>query len=127
MTSLPRILVIDDDSAFRTILRVMLETAGYEVQDAADGKAGVARYRQERSDVVLMDILMPEQEGLQTIRELLHTDPQAKIIAMSAGGEGPTGHLSIALRFGARRTLRKPFSRTELLAALTEVLGAEKR
>ena len=118
-----RILVIDDDPAFRALMRVMLETSGYEVQEAGDGKAGVARYREEPSDVVITDILMPEQEGLETIRDLRHLDPQAKIIAMSVGGEGPTGYLSIAVKFGAHRILHKPFSRDELLAAVADVLA----
>jgi two-component system chemotaxis response regulator CheY len=115
-----RILVVDDDAMFRALLRVML--VGYEVQEAVDGKAGLANYRRARSDVVLMDILMPEQEGLQTIRELRDLDPEVKIVAMSGSGTGPRGHLNIALRFGARRILHKPFSREELVAAVTEVL-----
>jgi CheY-like chemotaxis protein len=116
-----RILIIDDDPALRALMRVMLATAGHEVQEAGDGKAGVARYRQKRSDVVITDILMPEQEGLETIRELRHLDPLVKIIAMSVAGDGPSGHLRIAVKLGARRILHKPFSRDQLLAAVSDV------
>jgi YesN/AraC family two-component response regulator len=99
----------------------MLTTAGYGLQEASNGTEGLAAYRQQRPDVVLMDILMPEREGLETIRELMQIDPQAKIIAMSVTGEKRFGHLSIALHMGAIRILHKPFTRDELLTAITEV------
>jgi CheY-like chemotaxis protein len=123
---MPRVLVIDDDAMFLVLVRVMLLSAGYEVQEAGDGKAGIARYRQARSDVVLTDILMPKQEGLQTVRQLLVIDPEVKIIAMSVGGEGPFGYLNIALKFGARRILHKPFSLDELVEAIGGVLTDSK-
>jgi DNA-binding response OmpR family regulator len=115
------ILLIDDDEQFRKIVTVMLTSAGYTVREASNGTLGVAAYRQESADVVLTDILMPEKEGLETIRELRQSDPQVKIIAMSVTGERRFGHLSIALRMGALRVLHKPFSREELLKAVAEV------
>jgi two-component system chemotaxis response regulator CheY len=114
-----QILLIDDDEQFRKLLTVMLTTAGYGLQEASNGIEGLAAYRQQRPDAVLMDILMPEKEGLETIRELIEIDPQAKIIAMSANGEKRFGYLSIALRMGAIRILHKPFTRDELLTAIT--------
>lgn len=117
-----RILLIDDDEPFRTLVAVMLTTAGYMVQEAANGRSGLAAYRQQRSDVVITDILMPEQEGLETIQNLKAFDSAVKIIAMSVTGEGRLGYLQTAMTFGALRTIHKPFSRDELLLTVTEVL-----
>jgi CheY-like chemotaxis protein len=115
---MPRVLVIDDDDELRWLIARMLIAAGYEVQEATDGKAGLACYRQERSDVVLTDIVMPHSDGLETIRALRLTDSAVKIIAMSGGDRG--------LRsgdYGASRFLLKPFTLDELLTAVAEVLG----
>ena len=117
------ILLIDDDELFRKLVNVMLTTSGFDVGEAANGKVGLACYRQQRSDVVLTDILMPEREGLETIQALKALDPSVKIIAMSVGGDGRLGYLQSAVKFGARRTLHKPFSREELLSILADVLG----
>jgi CheY-like chemotaxis protein len=118
-----RLLLIDDDQVFRRLVSVMLTATGYSLQEASNGAAGLAAYRQQPADVVLTDILMPGKEGLETIRELTQIDPQVKIIAMSVSGEGRFGHLTIALRMGALRILQKPFSRDELLRALTEIIA----
>jgi len=117
-----RILLIDDDVQFRKLVTIMLTATGYGLQEASNGTAGVAAYRQQCADVVLMDILMPEKEGLETIRELKQIDPKVKIIAMSVSGEGRFGHLNVALRMGAIRILHKPFTRDELLTVITEVI-----
>ena len=79
-----RILVIDDDDSLRTMMLRFLRAAGYEVQAAADGKAGVACYREQRSDIVITDIMMPESDGLQVINALRRDDAEAKIIATCA-------------------------------------------
>jgi two-component system, chemotaxis family, chemotaxis protein CheY len=121
--SVSRILLIDDNYRLRKMARVMLTTAGYDVEEAANGRAGVACYRLQPSDLVITDILMPEQEGLETIRELRLLDPAVKIIAMSGAAQDRAGYLDLALKFGARRTLQKPFTLDELLMAVTEVLA----
>ena len=122
-----RILLIDDDDQFRRLVRVMLTTAGYDVQEAANGKLGLASYRHQRCDVVITDILMPEGEGLETIQALQALDPDVNIIAISAAGEGRFGHLQTAVAFGARAILRKPFSRDQLLSTVTDVLAGGSR
>jgi DNA-binding NtrC family response regulator len=118
-----RILLIDDDELFRKVVNLMLTTAGFDVEEAANGKVGLACYCRRRSDVVITDILMPEREGLETIQALKRFDPDVKIIAMSVGGEGRLGYLRSAVKFGARQALHKPFSRDELLSMLADVLA----
>jgi two-component system chemotaxis response regulator CheY len=118
-----RILLIDDDEQFRKLVTVMLTTAGYGLQEASNGTEGLAAYRLQRADVVLMDILMPEKEGIESIAELTHIDPHVKIIAMSSSGDGRLGHLRVALTLGAVRILHKPFTRDELLSAIAQVIA----
>ena len=77
------ILVIDDEEMLRDMLREVLEVAGYEVSEAGDGNAGLEAYKENRADVVITDIMMPEKDGFETIRDLVEVDPSAKIIARS--------------------------------------------
>lgn len=119
-----RILIIDDDAQIRNMLRQMLEREGFEIADAADGKAGIRLFHQAPADLVITDIIMPDKEGLETIRELLQDNPDLRIIAMSGGGlVGPHHYLKIAEGFGAIRTFTKPIDRRELISAVREVLG----
>jgi len=119
-----RILIIDDNGAFRSMLRRLLELHGHAVAEAGNGIEGMSAYRQHPADVVLCDIVMPDKEGLETIRELLKEFPAGKIIAMSGWvqvvGVDP---LQFAERFGATRTLRKPFEPEALLQTIAEILG----
>ena len=118
-----RILVIDDDVTFRQMLRKMLERAGYETTEAADGKEGMKLFRAAPADLVITDILMPEQEGIETIQELKRDFAGVKIIAISGGGRlDPEEYLRTAGLFGAARTFSKPFDREELLEAIRELL-----
>jgi CheY-like chemotaxis protein len=75
-----RILLIDDDDAFRRMLRQVLEREGYQVEEASDGLKGLQHYRAAPTDLIITDILMPEQEGLETIRRLREESPEAKIM-----------------------------------------------
>jgi CheY-like chemotaxis protein len=120
-----RVLVIDDDSATRLVLGKLLQRAGYEVVAAPDGMAGLSMYRAEPADLVLTDILMPEKEGLELIRELKQDFPAAKIVAMSGGGRtGNMDFLPLAERLGADRVLSKPIDRQELLQTVADLLGS---
>ena len=120
-----RILVIDDDINLRKMLGQALELAGYEVALAADGREGVASFRAQPTDVVITDLYMPNQEGLETIMELHRDFPAVPIIAMS--GKRPAGALlSVAQRLGAVGILEKSFSADELLAAVEHALQRER-
>jgi len=114
-----RILIIDDDIQILKMLRKTLEREGYEVVDATDGNKGLKLYRKDPADLVITDIVMPEKEGIETIIDLRREFPEAKIIAMSGGGQiEAESYLSMAKRLGAQRTLTKPFQNEELLEAI---------
>jgi len=118
------ILAIDDDPEVRAMLDDLLTEAGYQVVTAADGKEAVAHFRDRPTEVVVTDILMPEQDGLETIQELHRIAPQVPVIAISGGGHLPGSlYLKTAALFGAFRTLEKPFPRRALLDAVGEALG----
>ena len=121
---MPRILVVDDDDGVREMVRQMLQRAGYEVSVAVNGKEGLKLFRSESPDLIVLDIVMPEKEGLETIRELRRDDPGVKVIAMSGGGRmGPQNYIDVALALGAQRAFAKPLDRKKFLAALDELAG----
>ncbi len=120
-----RVLIVDDDEPIRKTLRRMLEPAGYDVVEAADGREGVELYKEDSVDLVLMDLIMPEKEGIQADAELRHYDPEVKIIAISGGGRiGNFQVLRIAQKFGIEHALAKPIRMAKLLAMVKDVLGA---
>ena len=119
----PSILVIDDDETIRVLLRAILERDGYQVVDAPDGGEGLKQYRENPTDLVITDLIMPGKEGIETIRDLRREFPHVKIIAVSGGGRiGPDSYLKMAKGVGALRTLSKPFDRMTLLKAVEEVI-----
>lgn len=114
---MPSVLVVDDQDQVRQLIRETLEQAGYEVEEARDGKEGLERYRMKVVDLVIMDILMPDQDGLEGILVLRREFPDSRVIAMTGGSEvvGFGNVLDIAKMLGARRTLQKPFDLKVLL------------
>jgi len=120
---LKKILVIEDDEQVCSMLKIVLEEEGYAVIDAPNGKVGMRLYRENGADLVITDLIMPEKEGIETIRELKRDNPNVKIIAMSGGGIiKPEEYLKIAERLGVQRTLTKPFKREEILEAVSELI-----
>jgi DNA-binding response OmpR family regulator len=118
-----RILLIDDNTTFRFLLRRYLERAGHQVLEATEGDEGLRQFRDAPADVVLFDLFMPGKEGLETIRELRQCSG-VPIIAIT--GDGPAyaaSMLGLAEKLGANRTLLKPFDLETLLEALHDVLG----
>lgn len=119
------ILLVDDDQQFRSMLSKVLTRAGYDVQEACNGNEATELYRNHQADLVITDLIMPDKEGLETIRELRHSNPDVRIIAMSGGGRnGFVNYLKVARAFGARLILDKPFSHQEILDAVRDVLAA---
>jgi DNA-binding response OmpR family regulator len=124
---MPQILLIDDDEPVRQMLRATLTSAGYTVDEAADGKEGVARYRPQHTSLVITDLIMPEKDGLETIAELKWKYPAVKILAVSGGSRmSPSDHLNVAKKMGADYILAKPFSTAKLLAIINELIGENR-
>ncbi|MDO8543517.1 MAG: response regulator [Opitutaceae bacterium] len=115
-----KILIIDDDEAFRALLLQMLVEAGHTAVAAVNGFEALKLLRAEPADLILTDIMMP-YGGLATIRILHDEFPQVGIIAMTGGG---TFRLDYARSLGAHQTLTKPFAAEQLTAAITKVLAA---
>ena len=122
----PTVLVIDDDEAVRSSLEMLLETYGFQVVLARDGRQGVAAFRANAPDVVLVDLMMPVQDGLQTIALIRREWPKARIVAMSGGaGIGNWDGLAAARKLGADYAIEKPFEADELLAILREAMAGD--
>ena len=114
-----RILVIDDEDIVRKMLRELLEREGHEVFEAPDGKVGIETYKQQPADLIITDIMMPEKDGFQTIRELKAVQPDVKIIALTGFG---LHTLPVAYDLGADRVFEKPFIQKEFLQVIRELL-----
>lgn len=123
---MPSVLVVDDEDRIRRLIREVLEQAGYVVEEARGGKEGLERYRANQADVVIMDILMPDQDGLESIMTLRREFPTSRVIAMTGGSDmiGVLNFLDVAKMLGACRTLQKPFEIQGLLDTVAaEVAG----
>ena len=121
---MPSVLVVDDEDQIRQLIRETLESVGYEVEEACNGKEGLERYRIKSADLVIMDVLMPDQDGLESILSLRREFPNSRVIAMTGGSDmiGMLNFLDVAKMLGARRTIQKPFEVRSLLEAVaTEV------
>lgn len=116
-----RVLVVDDAVFMRMMIKDMLEKNGFEVVgEATDGIKAIEMYKQERPDIVTMDIIMPEMDGIEAVKQIRNFDPKAKIIMCSAIGQ--QGMVIDAIRAGARDFIVKPFQVDRVLEAMTKVL-----
>ncbi len=118
------ILLIDDDSKLRTLIRRILENAGYEVAEAANGRIALDMQRENPADLIITDIFMPEKEGTEFIMDIGVEFPEAKVIAMSGGGNvADVDFLKLAENLGALKTFQKPFDHEEFLATVKELVS----
>jgi len=122
------IVVIDDDVHIRELLEEILRGEGYDVRCADSVEKALPDYPTSTVPLVVTDVLMPDREGLETIRDLRKHNPSMKILAISGGlGQGGIDVLALAKRFGADRVLRKPFEVKEFLDVIHDILsGAPK-
>jgi CheY-like chemotaxis protein len=126
------VLIIDDEQDIRDSVGETLRRAGYTVNSANNGTAGVAEYRRAPSDLVITDIIMPKGHGVDAIRAIRGEFPGARILAVSGGGNfGPlayapeaittSAYLAAATQAGADMVLTKPFDRVTLLDAVRKL------
>jgi CheY-like chemotaxis protein len=122
-----RILVVDDDTAVRGAIKMVLEQDGHDVTLAANGRAGVAAIEDGTFDLVICDIFMPGMDGVETIHVFHRHNPRMPVIAMSGfmfrDGQSPApDYLGRSTKLGAAYSLRKPFRPHELLKAVQQCM-----
>ena len=117
-----RILLVDDDDALRSVLARILKQCGYEVQEACNGKDALESYDRFGADLLVMDVIMPEKDGMEILMELGRRPVRPRIIVMSGGGQISSQiYLRIAKAQRADCVLEKPFSCEDLLSAVDTV------
>ena len=121
------ILLVDDDDSVRGLLSEMLRGMGHEVHLASDGNECLAQLGRRSFDLLITDIVMPEQGGLRTIDGARRQAPELKILAISGGGSllSSSDYLSLAESLGAHGTLQKPFQREDLRQAVDALVGGK--
>lgn len=119
------ILVIDDEGSVRETIRLMLEQRGHQIHTVSEGGTGVMYVAAAPVDLVITDMLMPGQEGIETIRSLRRRSSDLPILAISGGGcTGFHEALEAARLFGANETLSKPFDMHQLFDKVDALLKA---
>ncbi len=118
-----KILIIDDDEQINFLLRETFELAGYSVDSAKNGKDAMALYNKQTYDVIVTDIIMPEQDGFEVILNLRHSGLSKKVIAISGGGRmSADDYLMTAEHFDVAATFSKPLDRKAILAKVKEII-----
>jgi two-component system chemotaxis response regulator CheY len=119
-----RVLIVDDEVFFRQVLRDVLEKIGFTVvAEAADGTEAVAKFREYRPHVTIMDIYMPEKSGIDATREMIAVDPKAKVLIASASAYDYD--TQAALDVGANGILMKPFVPKEVYESIRKALAGK--
>jgi two-component system, chemotaxis family, chemotaxis protein CheY len=116
-----KILVVDDAEFLRLRISKMLKGDGHDVVEAENGALAVSKYLSNRPDVVLMDITMPEMDGLTALKEIRSKDPKAKVIMLTALGQESV--VLEAIKSGAKDFVVKPFERERVMNAINKLLG----
>lgn len=117
-----KVLIVDDAAFMRMMVKDILSKNGFEViGEACNGLKAVEMYKQERPDVVTMDITMPEMDGIEAVKEIKKFDPTAKVIMCSAMGQ--QSMVMDAIKAGAKDFIVKPFQADRVLEAINKVLG----
>ena len=118
------ILVIDDEEKVGALLCRFLERGEHTTAVARNGKEGLRLYLENPADLVIVDIFMPDMDGLEVIRTLRKETPECRVIAISGGGQmGMPDFLPTARKLGAQHVLKKPIRGEELLAIVGEMLA----
>jgi CheY-like chemotaxis protein len=124
---MPGILIVEDDMEMREMLKISLIRRKYTVIEAGNGKEAIARFKPSVTDMVITDLIMPEDDGLKVIMRLRELKPSIGIIAISGGGKaGPGNYLSLAKALGADAIFSKPFSVNDLIATIEKMLETKQ-
>jgi two-component system chemotaxis response regulator CheY len=116
-----KILIVDDAEFLRVRISKMLVGDGYEVEEAENGLKAIEKFQAIHPDLVLMDITMPEMDGLTALKHIRGLDPKAKVIMLTALGQESV--VLEAIKSGARDFVVKPFERDRVLSAISKLLG----
>ena len=117
-----RVMVCDDAAFMRMMIKDILVKNGYEIAaEAENGLKAVERYLEAKPDLVLMDITMPEVDGIEAVRRIKALDPNAKVIMCSAMGQ--QAMVIEAIQAGAKDFIVKPFQADRVLEAVRKVIG----
>jgi CheY-like chemotaxis protein len=120
------ILLVEDDHDLREMLRTTLVKRKYTVSEASNGKEALVRFKPSMIDLVITDLIMPDEDGLKVIMKIKQIKPGIKIIAISGGGKaGPGNYLELAKVLGADEIFSKPFSINDLLKKIEIMLNPE--
>lgn len=119
---MPRILIVDDAEFLRMRISKMLTSDGHEVLEAENGLEAVEVYKKEKPDIVLMDVTMPEMDGLTALKEIKTFDPQAKVIMLTALGQESV--VLEAIKTGAKDFVVKPFERERVINAINKLTSS---
>lgn len=120
---MPRVLIADDEIMVRSMLREVFQNAGFQTIEAGNGAEAMRLLSENVVDLAVMDLIMPETEGLETIIQLKKFHPTIKIIAITGGLRGGSVDLlPMAKVLGAHRAFQKPVSGRDLIAAANELL-----
>jgi CheY-like chemotaxis protein len=124
---MPGILIVEDEKDLREMLKVSLTRRKFTVLEAENGKDAITRFKPAVTDLVITDLIMPDEDGLKVIMKLRELKPTIKIIAISGGGKaGPASYLNLAKALGADAIYSKPFSVNDMINKIEELLGVEQ-
>ena len=122
---MPKVLIIDDEKDIRSVLKDMLGMPGYDVDTAEDGRKAKELYDKTDYDVVITDIIMPEQDGFEVILDYRNKNQLDRIIAISGGGRTSSeDYLNIASHFGVSSIFSKPPNYKDLIAKVDEIVAS---
>jgi DNA-binding response OmpR family regulator len=124
---MPGILIVEDNRELREMLKESLTRKRFTVQEADNGKDAIIHFKPGVTDLVVTDLIMPEEDGLKVIMTLREIKPSIKVIAISGGGKaGPASYLNMAKALGADAIYYKPFSVNEMIGKIEELLEIEQ-
>ena len=124
---MPGVLIVEDDKELREMLKMSLLRRNFTVLEAENGKEAITHFKPSLTDLVVTDLIMPEEDGLKVIIKLRELKPSIKIIAISGGGKvGPGSYLNLAKALGADAIYSKPFSINDLTTKIEQLLDNEQ-